>query len=179
MALTRDQKAAQLKDLKDKLGKAQSVIFANYIGLTVAEVSDLRKKLRVGNAEMKVAKKTLMSIAAKEQGMPELPEAMMSGPVACILSYNDPITGAQVAFSYAKDHPQVKFLGGLFEGKLLSQTDATTLAKIPGRQVLLAQFAGMIRSPLTSFAGMCASPLSAFARALSEKAKKMPTAPSS
>ncbi|MEK7217941.1 MAG: 50S ribosomal protein L10 [Patescibacteria group bacterium] len=177
MALTRDQKAAQLTDLKDKLSKSQSVIFTHYIGLTVAEASDLRKKLKDAGAEMKVAKKTLMAIAAKEQCLPELPATMMAGPVACIFSYRDPLTGAQVAFSYAKDHPQVAFVGGLFEGKLLSQSDATTLARIPGRQVLLAQFAGMIRSPLVSFASMCSSPLSGFARALSEKAKKMAPTP--
>ncbi len=176
MALTRDQKAEQLTELKDKISRAQSVIFTHYIGLTVAEVSDLRKKLKVAGAEMKVAKKTLMNIAAKEQGMPELPDQMMDGPVACIFSFNDPITGAQVAFAYGKDHPQVSFVGGLFEGKLLSQSDAKTLAQIPSKQVLLAQFMGMIRSPITKFASMCSSPLSGFARALSEKAKKMPAA---
>ncbi len=177
MALTRAQKAEQLQELKEKMSKAQSVIFTHYIGLTVGNVSDLRKKLRAGGAEMKVAKKTLMSLAAKEQGLPELPETMMDGPVACIFSYDDPITGAQIAFGYGKDHPQVSFVGGIFEGKLLSQSDATTLAQIPGRQVLLAQFAGMIRSPLTAFASMCSSPLSGFARAMAEYAKKKESAP--
>src|SRR3989344_541436 len=69
MAVTREEKAVQLADLKEKFSKASSVIFAHYIGMTVAQVSNLRKKLREGNAEMKVAKKTLMSIATKEAGL--------------------------------------------------------------------------------------------------------------
>lgn len=178
MAVTREQKAEQLKELQDKLSKASSVIFTNYIGLTVGQVSALRRQLRAVGAEMKVAKKTLIQIAAKEKGLPELPEQTMTGPVACIFCYTDAVAGAQAAFKFGKDHPQVSFLGAIYEGKLLSQADAKTLAQIPSRQVLLAIFAGMLRSPLQSFAGMCVSPLSGFARALSEIAKKKESAPS-
>ncbi|OGJ55432.1 50S ribosomal protein L10 [Candidatus Peribacteria bacterium RIFCSPHIGHO2_01_FULL_51_35] len=176
MALTRAQKEVQLAELKDKFGTASSVLFANYIGLTVAQVSDLRKKLRKGGAEMKVAKKTLMCIAAKEKGLPEPEDSMMKNAVACIFSFEDPLAGAQIAFKFSKEFPQVAFLGGIFEGKLLSQTQAKELAKMPSRQVLLAIFAGMLQSPLRSFASICNSPLTGFARALSEVAKKKPSA---
>ena len=176
MAVTRDQKSAQLKELKTKMKSAQSVVFANYIGLTVAEVSELRRKLKTAGAEMKVAKKTLMRLAAKEEGLPVPEESALSGAVACIFSVNDPIVGPQVAHAFAKDHKQVQILGGFFEGKLLSKADAMTLATIPGRQVLLATFAGMLQSPLRSFASIISQPLTGFARALSEKAKTMPVA---
>ena len=172
MALTKQQKTEQLQDIKEKLSKASSVIFTHYIGMKVSDVSDLRKKLRAGGAEMKVAKKTLIRIAAQEQGLPEFEDAMMEGPVACIFSYTDPIAGAQIAYKLSKDHPQVSFLAALFDGKLLSQSDAKILAQIPGRQVLLAMFAGMLQSPLRSFAQICSSPLSGFARSLAELAKK-------
>jgi large subunit ribosomal protein L10 len=176
MAVTRDQKSVQLKELQEKFSSSQSVVFANYIGLTVSEVSELRKKLRAAGAEMKVAKKTLMRIAAKEKGFPIPEEKDLPGPVACIFSVNDPIVGPQVAFAFGKDHPQVSIIGGFFEGKLLSKEDARTLATIPGRQVLLATFAGMLQSPLRSFASIINSPLTSFARALAEKAKKTPAA---
>ena len=172
MALTKAQKTTQLKELREKLSKASSVVFTHYIGIKVLDVSDLRKKLKEAGAEMKVAKKTLIRIAAKEQGLPEFTDAGMEGAVACIFSYTDPVAGAQVAFKFSKDHPQVSFLAALFEGKLLSQSDAKVLAQIPSRQVLLAIFAGMLQSPLRSFASMCSSPLSGFARALAEVAKK-------
>ena len=172
MALTREQKSAQLKELKDKMKSSQSVIFTNYIGLKVSEVSELRKKLKAAGAEMKVAKKTLMRIAAKEEGFPVPEDANMTGPVACIFSMTDPIVGPQVAFAFSKEHNQIQFLGGFFEGKLLNKSDAMTLATIPSRLVLLATFAGMLQSPLRSFASIINSPLTGFARALSEKAKK-------
>ncbi len=176
MAVTRDQKKVLLKELQDKMKSAQSVVFANYIGLKVSEVSELRRKLKAAGAEMKVAKKTLMRLAAKAEGFPVPEENSLPGPVACIFSITDPIVGPQVAYAFSKEHPQVSFVGGIFEGKLLSKEDAKTLATIPGRQVLLATFAGMLQSPLRSFMSICNNPLTGFARALSEKAKKMPAA---
>ena len=175
MAVTRDQKATQLTELKDKFGKASSVIFAHYIGLTVGQVSDLRKKLRDAGAEVKVAKKTLMRIASKDKGLPVMEDSALPGPVAAILSYKDPLTGPQIAFKFSKEHPQVSFLGGIFEGKILSKLDAIALAKMPSRQILLATFAGMLQSPLRSFASIINSSLTGFARAASELAKKKST----
>jgi large subunit ribosomal protein L10 len=172
MALTRNQKKAQLTALTENMKKAESVIFAHYIGLTVADVSALRAKLKEAKAEMKVAKKTLMRLATKEAGLPEIPEAALTGPVACIFSFSDPITGAQVAFTFAKDHQQVALIGGIYDGKILSKEEAVALAKMPGRQELLTIFAGMLQSPLRSFASICSSPLTGFARALAEVAKK-------
>ncbi|HVW66340.1 MAG TPA: 50S ribosomal protein L10 [Candidatus Peribacteraceae bacterium] len=172
MALTKAQKAEQLSELKDKMQKSSSVMFAHYIGLTVADVSDLRQKLKDSKAEMKVAKKTLMQLAAKDLGLPDLDEKTMDGAVACIFSFEDPMTGAQVAFKYGKDHPQVELIGGLFDGKLLSKAEAMAFAKMPNRQQLLGIFAGMLQSPLRSFASMINSPLRSFAVATSELAKK-------
>ena len=170
MALTRDQKQAQVADLTEKMSNASSVIFAHYTGLSVAEVSELRLKLREQGAEMKVAKKTLAKIAAKECGYPELTDESMEGPVSFIFSFEDPLSGAQVAFKFGKEHDQVALIGGVFEGKVLSKEEAVELAKMPSREQLLAKFVGMIQSPLISFAGMCSSPLSGFARAISQVA---------
>lgn len=172
MTVTREEKAVILADLTEKMKKAQSMIFANYIGMTVTEVGELRQKLRDGGAEMKVAKKTLMRLAAEGAKLPAIDEDKLEGPVACIFSFEDPLSGAQVAFTFAKDHKQVKLIGGIYAGKLLSADEAVRLAKIPGRQQLLAIFAMMLNSPLRSFASMSNAPLTGFARALSELAKK-------
>lgn len=168
MALTRTQKADQLAELKDSMSKTQSLILAHYIGLKVSEVSELRANLRKEKAEMKVAKKTLMQIAAKELGWPELSDELLNGPVACIFSFQDALSGAQVAFKYAKGHPQVELIGGMFEGKVLSKKEAIALAQIPGKTQLLGMFMSL-----------CNSPLSSFARGLSElaKQKEAPAAP--
>ena len=170
MALSKSQKQAQVTELTTKMSEAKSVIFANYIGLSVAEISELRSKLREGNAEMKVAKKTLMSFAAKDAKLPEFETSGLEGPVSLIFSYGDAISGAQIAFKYSKEHNQVALIGGVFDGKVLSKEEALELAQMPSREELLAKFVGMIRSPLVSFAGMCNSPLSSFARALAQMA---------
>jgi len=172
MALSRDQKEAQVQELTEKMGEATSIMFANFIGLTVAEVSDLRNKLREANAEMKVAKKTLTKIAAKGANLPELPVEDLDGPVSLIFSFGDPLSGAQIAFKFSKDHEQVKLIGGVFDGKILTLNQSVELAKMPSRDVLLATFAAMIRSPLVKFASMCGSPLSGFARALKQMSEK-------
>jgi len=172
MALTRDQKKVQVTELTDDFKSAQSVIFAHYIGLDVAEISELRKTLRAQDAKMRVAKKTLIRIAAKEAGMPEIEDNVIDGPISCIFSFADPLTGAQIAFKFAKNHEQVVLIGGIFDGKILTTEEALELAKMPGRQELLAMFAGMLRSPLITFASMCSSPLSSFARGVKEMAAK-------
>ncbi len=172
MALTKVEKTAQLQELKEKLQKSSSVMFAHYIGLSVLDVSDLRQKLKDSKAEMKVAKKTLMRLAAQELELPALEEDLLDGPVACIFSYDDPMAGAQTTFTYAKTHKQVELIGGIFDGKILSKSQAVSFASMPNRQQLLGIFAGMVRSPLRSFASMCNSPLTGFARGLSELAKQ-------
>lgn len=170
MAVTKAQKAEILADLKDKLQKAKSVMFAHYIGMTVSDVSELRSTLKKGNAEMKVAKKTLMQLATKELSMPEPTDEQLDGPVACIFSFEDPLSGAQIAFKFAKTHDQVKLIGGIFEGKLISADEAMAIAQIPGREALLGMFAAMINSPLTSFA----RGLSELAKMKAEPAKEEP-----
>ncbi len=172
MALTRDQKSEQLQELIDKIRESKSVMFTHYIGLSVSEVNEFRRKLREGGAEMKVAKKTLMKLAAKEVGLPEITDDILQGPVSLIFSSGDPLAGAQITFKYSKDHDKVAIIGGMFEGQLLNKNQALELAKMPSRDVLLSMFVGMIRSPLVSFASICSSPLSGFARALSQIAEK-------
>ncbi len=176
MALTRDQKAAQLTDIKGKMQKASSVIFAQYIGLTVTNISKLRSQLKDKKAEMKVCKKSLIRLAAKETNAPEISEEMLLGPVACIFSNDDPVAGASVAFAFSKDHDQVKLIGGIFEGKLLTAQEALTFASLPSRQGLLGMFMMMCNAPLTQFANACSSPLSGFARLMAELAKKKESA---
>ncbi len=171
MALSRSQKAIQITELKDKMSKASSVIFTQYLGLTVADITKLRSALRKEHAEMQVAKKSLIQLAAKEAKVPEIKDEMLPGGIACIFSMKEPTSGASVAFTFGKTHPPIKLIGGIFSGKILSQTEANDLATIPSKQILLATFASMCMSPLVSFASACGSPLTGFARLLSEIAK--------
>ena len=160
MAVTKAQKVEILADLKKKMQDSKSIMFAHYIGMTVADVSTLRGTLKKGKSEMKVAKKNLMRLAARELNLPEVPEETLDGAVACIFSFEDPLSGAQIAFKFGKTHKQVELIGGIYEGKLISKDEARALAQIPSKEVLLSMFAAM-----------CIGPLSSFARGLSELAK--------
>ena len=175
MALSRDQKEAQVKELVDHMKKSSSVIFTNYLGLTVADITKLRSNLKKENALMQVAKKTLIRLAAKEAGAPEVTDEMLQGDIACIFSQGEPNAGPAQAVAFAKDHPHVKLVGGIFSGKILTAKEANEFAKIPGKQQLLGMFMMMCNAPLSQFANAIGSPLTGFARALSEVAKKKAT----
>lgn len=172
MALSRDAKVSQVNDLTQKFQKATSVVFTHYLGLTVADVSALRRSLKEKNAEMKVAKKTLIQLAAKHAGLPELSDEAIPGGIACIFSFGDPIAGAQATFNFGKENKAIKLVSGLFDGKVLSERETVEFASLPTRDVLLATFMSMVRSPISSFASMCSSPLRGFAMAVQEVAKK-------
>ncbi|MDA0375884.1 MAG: 50S ribosomal protein L10 [bacterium] len=172
MALTKDQKTAQIKELTTKLKDTKSVMFGHFIGLTVSDVSDLRNQLRENGSEMKVMKKTLIKLAFKEAGLPDITPKDIDGPIACIMSYEDPLSGAQTAFKFSKQNNKVKLVGGVYDGKLLSADESMELAQMPGREQLLGMFVGLLNAPLVSFASICTSPLGGFARALDQMAEK-------
>jgi len=172
MALTRTQKEDQVKDLTEKMKNASSVIFTHYIGLTVSSVTKLRRELKKEDAEMQVAKKSLIQRASKGANAPEISDDLLPGPVACIFSFKEPTSGASITYKFGKDHPQIKLIGGIFDGKVLSEAEASALATIPSKLQLLAMFMSMCSAPLTQFASAVGSPLTGFARALSEIAKK-------
>ncbi len=172
MALSRAQKEDQVSVLTDKMKNASSVIFTHYIGLTVSDITALRSRLRKEEAEMQVAKKSLIQLAAKNANIPEVTDASIPGPIACIFSFKEPTAGAAVTHAFGKDHPQIKLIGGIFSGKILSAAEAATMATIPSKIQLLGMFMSMCNAPLTQFASAIGSPLTGFARALSEIAKQ-------
>ncbi len=172
MALSRKQKEAQVADLTEKMKNASSVIFAQYLGLSVAGITKLRSQLRKEDAEMQVAKKTLIQLAAKAANRPEIADEALPGGVACVFSFKEPTAGAAISFKFAKDNPHLKIVGGMFDGKILSASDANTMATIPSKLQLIGMFMSMCNAPLTQFASAVSSPLVGFARAMSEVAKK-------
>ena len=110
MALTRTKKAELTQDLTEKWKRASSILFTHYIGLSVASISQLRQQLKTADAEMKVAKKTLLRRAAEALSNPFPEEKDLPGPIACIFNYADPLSGARVAFTFGKNHPQVRLV---------------------------------------------------------------------
>lgn len=172
MALTRAKKSELLKQLVEDWKKAKSAIFSGYSGLSVKDMSVLRKELRAGKAQFRVAKKTLVRLAAKELKMPEIPENLTPGAVGVVFGFDDPISPAKKLAEFAKTHPQITLLGGMMDGKLLTAADAKYFASLPGKQELLAKLVGTMKAPISGFHGVLSGVLRGFVMALSEVAKK-------
>ncbi len=173
MAVTKAQKTVIKDDLVECFKKAKSAVFSQYDGTNVKNIRDLRKKLRGGNAEFKVARKTLIAIAAKEAGCPEVPEALLAGQVGVAFSYGDEVTAAKTVHDFAKSVDSVKIIGALFEGKYLSGAEAKVIASLPGREQLLAQLVGVLKGPISGFHGTLHGVLSKFVRTVEAvRAKK-------
>lgn len=151
MAITRQKKTEIVKVLEDNLKDAGMIVFVNFRGLSVAHVSELRRKLKQAGAEYVVAKKTLARLVLKEKGI-EMP--VLEGEVGFVFGHGDPIATAKEVQVFGKEHMAVKIAGGVFEGKVIDAEVVIRLAKIPPREVLIAQFLGVIQSPLRGFMGV-------------------------
>jgi large subunit ribosomal protein L10 len=174
MAVTKAQKSEILKGLVEKFGKSKSVVFAEYRGIDVSGLTSLRKELRGVKSEMKVAKKTLMDIAAKENKVEGLEASHMEGPVAATFSYDDPLSGIKVIFKFSKTNDKLKILGGIIDGKVVSADIVKQYAKLPSREELLAKFMGSAQSPVSGFVGVLSNLMSGFVRVINAYKDKMP-----
>jgi len=159
MAVTKAQKEEVLKRLEENFAKAKAVYFAQNKGLEVKKVTDLRKKLYKEGIELVVAKKTLMKIAAKKNGLPDLTDEMMDGPVAAAFGFGDVIIPAKVLYDFSKENVNLQLIGGVVEGKLLNKAEAKQLATLPSRTELLAKLVGSMKSPISGFHGVLAGTL--------------------
>ena len=173
MAITRQKKEDILTELIDKFGRSKSIVFADYRGLDVAGISDLRIKLRENDAEMKVAKKTLINLAAKENKI-EIDPSSMEGPVAATFSYEDPLSGIQALFKFSKENDKLKLLGGVIDGEPVGPEVIEKYAKLPSHEQLLASFVGSAKSPVSGFVGLLGNVLGGFVRALSAYKDTLP-----
>ncbi len=173
MAVTRQKKEEALQDLVDKFGRSKSVVFADYRGIDVASISELRSELRKEDAEMKVAKKTLIGLAAKDS-VGELDNAELEGPVVATFSYEDPLSGIRILFKFSKKNENLKLLGGIVDGKVVGPDVINQYAKLPSRDELLAKLIGSMNAPLSGFVGIGHSLIAGIVRVLDAYKDSMP-----
>lgn len=160
MPKNKEQKRDILNGLKDRIGRAKSVVFAQYDALTVKENEELRKELKKENSEYLVAKKTLMDIAFKDSGIENLDPKAMEGKVAAIFGYEDEVAPAKIVDNFKKNHEdKITFAGGILENKYLSAAEVDALAKLPSKQELYAKIVGSINAPVSGFVNALAGNL--------------------
>lgn len=147
MAITKEKKIEIVDKLKEIINKGKSIVFVNFHGLTVAGVNDLRRGLQTKGVGYYVAKKTLIKRAfAGSTIVGDLPN--LDGEIAIAYGIDDLTPVKEVYDFHKKNSATVKIVGGVFEGSYAEADKMLALAKIPGREVLLAQFVNVINSPI-------------------------------
>lgn len=144
--MNKTEKIAEMSALAAKLGKAKAVILAEYRGLKVSEVTEIRKELKKNDGEFKVVKNRLAKRAIV--GTPwALLEKYLAGPMAIVASYRDPVILSKVLAKYAESFSALKLKAGCLDGKLLEVKDLQALAKLPSKEELYAKLLGTLLAP--------------------------------
>src|SRR5262245_2910929 len=166
-----EDKVQTVSEFQEVVGGASGVVLAHYMGLNVAAVSDLRRKCRAAGVEYRVIKNTLAKRVIANTPMDGL-GSYLDGPNAWAVHKSDQVAAAKVMSEFAKDHEHLKIRVGFVDGRLISVKDVQALAKLPSREILLAQLVGGMQAPMTQFAGAMQALLRQFAGAVDALAKK-------
>ena len=148
MGLSLEEKQAVVSEVARQLGNAQAVIVAEYRGLDVSAVTDLRTRARKSGMYLRVLKNTLARRAVKGTPFEKLSD-QMAGPLMYGIA-QDPVAGAKVLAAFAKDHEQFVIRGGAMPNVLMSTKDVKTLATMPSREELLAKLLGTMQAPIAT-----------------------------
>lgn len=167
--MDRTQKGQTIASLHQKLQDVSLVVVTQHKGLTVAEVTDLRRKMRAAGAGFKVTKNRLARIALKDTKFAGL-DGLFKGPTAIAYSA-DPVAAAKVATEYAKANEKLAVIGGSLGNLLLTPEGVQALAKLPSLDELRGQLIGMIKTPATRIAGVLQAPGGQLARVLAAHAE--------
>ena len=147
MSLNRSEKAAVIKEVTDLAAKAQTLVMAEYRGVTVADMTKLRSEARSKGVALSVLKNTLARRAVAGSGF-EVAADQMTGPLIYGFS-EDAVAAAKVVADFAKTNDKLVIRGGVFSGKALDANEVKQLASIPTKEVLLAQLCGLLMSPIS------------------------------
>ena len=139
-----------VSEISSKIKDSQSTVVVEYRGLTVAEVTELRRALRAENVDFKVYKNTMAQRAVEDLGFKELKESL-KGPNAMAFS-SDAVAPARVLAKFAKDHKALVLKSGIVEGKEVNLDTLKELANLPGRDGMLSMLLSCLQSPVRSFA---------------------------
>lgn len=150
MPKTRQEKADAIERLTKEFREAKSVVFADYQGLTVAKADTLRKNMREANVAYVVAKKSIITKAAKDAGF-DLNAKSFPGMLGAAFGHEDEVAPAKVLGDMTKDTP-IKLVGGVFEGAVVSQEKVVALSKLPSKIQLLGMLVGTIAAPMSALA---------------------------
>lgn len=147
----REEKAQVVATIASRLRESKSTVLVDYRGLTVAQVTELRKQLRESGVEFKVFKNTLARRATAEVEMTEL-DSYLVGPTALAFSAEDVIAPAKILADFAKKNEALEIKAGIIEGKLVEVAQIKEIADLPSREGLLSMLLSVLQAPIRNFA---------------------------
>ena len=159
------KKQDQVVEIKDRLASAETVIMADYRGLTVKEMSQLRANMRDLGVEVKVYKNTLAQIAVRELELPNM-DSLLEGPTAFVFAEGDPVASAKALTAFMKEHKALEIKGGFVQNAIVDADGIKAIATLPSREELIAKLMGTMVNPVRGFMSMCNAPAGALARAM-------------
>jgi len=163
--LTKEQKKKIVKDLTEKVKASKSVVFVDYKGISVKDLTSLKKELRAEGIIFKVTRKTLFDIAFKEAGV-EASTKEMDGQVAMSLSETDEVAPAKIIAKFAKTNDKLRILGGVLGVKAMTAEEVKELAKLPSKEEMLSKLVGTINAPVSGFVNVLAGNLRGLVQSL-------------
>ena len=169
--MNKEQKAAAVDEIAERLGEADAIFAVDYRGISVPEAAELRAKLRDADAVFTVVKNRLAKRAAEKAGTTEL-EELFDGPIALAFVKGDAVVAAKAISTFSREHEVLEYRGGIMDGEPLHPEKFTAIARLPGLDVLHGQLVGVTASPLTGLTRGLASMLSGLAVGLGQIAEK-------
>lgn len=165
--MKREEKVAEVEALQASLGAAKGAVLTDFRGLTVAEMTDLRRHLRKASIQYKVVKNTLAKRAIPPGPMEGL-APFFDGPTAVAISRTDSMAPARALFQWAKGRPTFTVKAGLVEGVLMGPAEIAAVAALPGREVILSRMLGAFQAPLRGLASVLQAQVRSLAAVLEQ-----------
>jgi large subunit ribosomal protein L10 len=169
------EKVEKVKELTQRFKASDGAMFAEYRGLTVKDVTELRRSLVQAGTSFAVAKNTLTKLAVREAGLEDAVD-LLEGPTAIAFITGDALAGAKALLDATKRYPALVVKGAVVEGRVLRDEDARALATLDTKEVSVGKMAGMLQSPVSRMIYLLQAPLQRLAYALAERGRQQATA---
>jgi large subunit ribosomal protein L10 len=163
--LKKEKKSIVVTELQGKFEQAKGVVFTDYRGLNVEEITGLRNSLRAAALEYRVVKNTLAKRAAEGTPIDDAKD-VFSGPVGIAIGYDDPVLLVKKVLEFSKSNGKLDIKGGVIEGGVCSPEQIKTISELPPREIQLSMLVGAMQSPLSKFASLLNAVLSQFIYAM-------------
>jgi len=167
------QKLETVSELRAMVAQSKGAILTDYRGLTVAEVTNFRKKLRAADAEYHIVKNTLFKIAVRSDAGDKL-DSLLSGPTAVVFSRGDVVAPTKAVIDFLRElkKPEIKLKGGWIDGKVYDVDQVTAISKLPPKEQLIAQLLSSLNAPASNLVGTLDNIIGDFVRTIQAIADK-------